>query len=1072
MPSRLQRAFCVSLARFRLRQRRLRSRLILLVLATFLPLGCFAVVMLFQFAHETRRTTERGMRDTARALALAMDRELGEASLALGMLTISRSLAAGDLAGFYQRCLEALQLLPPAAWLTLSDSTGQVLFSTRRPYGAALPKQVAVDGVQGIVATGQPEHSDLVIDALTQEPVVHMHVPVIRNGQVTAVLSLTRPAVTLGQLFTEQRLPAGWVAGVNDRQQRILARSVEATRFIGTPVTPRMAAYSSAALEGWFPNRSQEGKPIYTAFSHVPSTGWTMVLFAPAAVVDAPGRRLLWLLISGWLILSTAAVGVALWLSQRLATPIQRLVPATQALAQGVPVRFEPAGGAVQEVQEVVTALHETAALLQQRTAALQEQSTRWQITLASIGDAVIATDSQGHVTFLNPVAATLTGWTEAEALGQHITAVFPIVNEYTRQAVDNPVTRVLQEGTVVGLANHTLLLARHGREYFIDDSGAPMRDLQGQLLGVVLVFRDISARRQAEEARMHLAAIVSSSEDAIFSKTLDGLITSWNHGAERLYGYTAAEMIGQSLALLMPPDLSDELPRILAQLRDGEPINHYETQRLHRDGTRLDVALTISPMRNSAGQIIGASTIAHDITMRKQAEAELERRRQETALLAELAQRLSASLDLDTVLQRVVSGAQTLCHSERAFLALRIPGTDTFAGRYEIGAQGKAYADFQIVPGQGLGGQVLLTGHPWRTADYATDPRFSKDLLTRARAEGHLAVLAVPILIAERVEGLLYASNRTSQPFTERDEAILVHLATHAALAMQNARLYQQAQAEIAERQRAEAALAQAAAELEQRVVDRTAALQWEIAERQRLEQEAQRVQHFALLGRLAAGVSHEIRNPLGAVFLQVDVLAEELSDHAPESAALVADTLTEIRVQLGRLEDLVQDYLSLVRAAQIERTPEDLGAALCAWALEWQVLAASQGITCTCSGLEDLGVVSIHANTLRRALLNLVQNALEAMPHGGSLILRGQRQDTLLQIEVGDTGCGISSAQQARIFEPLYTTKPGGTGLGLYIVQEVVAAHGGKVAVHSREGQGSTFTITLPLEYHRETS
>jgi PAS domain S-box-containing protein len=574
-----------------------------------------------------------------------------------------------------------------------------------------------------------------------------------------------------------------------------------------------------------------------------------------------------------------------------------------------------------------------------------------------------------------------------------------------------------------------------------------------------------VAERRQAEEARTHLAAIVESSEDAILSTTLDGRITSWNQGAERLYGYTAAEIVGQPLTRLIPPDLTNDLVQMLARLQRGDRLEQYETQRVAKDGTRLAVALTLSPLRDGAGQMRGASTIARDITARKQAEAELERRRQETALLAELAQQLSASLDLDTVLQHVVTGAQTLCGSERVFLALRDPGTDTFIGRYEIGEPHMAYTGFRIVPGQGLGGQVLRTGQPGRTADYAADPRFSKEYLARARAEGHLAVLAVPILMAARVEGLLYASNPARQPFTDQDEAILVRLASHAALAMQNAHLYRQAQAELAERRTAEAALVRAAAELEQRVAERTAALHQEMAERQRLEQEAQRVQHFALLGRLAAGVSHEIRNPLGAIFLHVDLLAEELGEHAPESAALVADTLADIRTQLARLEDLVQDYLSLVRAAQIERTPQDLGAALRAWATEWQTLATAHGITCQVDGLDDVGVVAVHANTLRRALLNLVQNALDAMPQGGTLTLQGRRADATVRLDVGDTGSGIPPDQRARIFEPLYTTKAGGTGLGLYIVQEVVTAHGGQVAVQSVVGQGSTFTITLPL-------
>jgi PAS domain S-box-containing protein len=246
--------------------------------------------------------------------------------------------------------------------------------------------------------------------------------------------------------------------------------------------------------------------------------------------------------------------------------------------------------------------------------------------------------------------------------------------------------------------------------------------------------------------------------------------------------------------------------------------------------------------------------------------------------------------------------------------------------------------------------------------------------------------------------------------------------------------------------------------------VRDLTAAKQAD-ADRQRLAQEVQRTQHFALLGRLAAGVSHEIRNPLAVVFLHVDLVEEELRAQAPEAAALVAEMLTEIRTHLARLEDLVQDYLAAVRASQLERTLQDLGDAVQAWAADWEQMASPRGVTLQCDGLEALGLVAFHASTLRRALRNVVQNALDAMPDGGLLTLRGRRQGATVQLDVSDTGSGIPPELHARIFEPLQTTKPGGTGLGLYIVQEVVAAHGGHVAVQSTVGVGTTLTITLPL-------
>src|SRR4030095_5766418 len=157
--------------------------------------------------------------------------------------------------------------------------------------------------------------------------------------------------------------------------------------------------------------------------------------------------------------------------------------------------------------------------------------------------------------------------------------------------------------------------------------------------------------------------------------------------------------------------------------------------------------------------------------------------------------------------------------------------------------------------------------------------------------------------------------------------------------------------------------------------------------------QREVQRAQHRAVLGRLAAGVSHEIRNPLGALALHLDLLEEELHDCAPEGAAQVADVLTEIKTQMARLDDLVQDYLSLVRVSTLERTPQDLGSVVQAWAKEWQPLAQSQGVRLRLAGVQHLGTLALHLSTFRRALLNLVQNALDAMPQGGTLTLQGQR-------------------------------------------------------------------------------
>ena len=239
---------------------------------------------------------------------------------------------------------------------------------------------------------------------------------------------------------------------------------------------------------------------------------------------------------------------------------------------------------------------------------------------------------------------------------------------------------------------------------------------------------------------------------------------------------------------------------------------------------------------------------------------------------------------------------------------------------------------------------------------------------------------------------------------------------------------------------------------------------LQQEIAERQRLERAAQQAQHFALLGRLAAGLSHEIRNPLGAVFLHVDLLREELRDVAPASAE-ITQAFTEIQTNLARVDDLLQDYLSLVRAGAVQLAPVDLGLFVTQFAQEMTPALAAHGIMLQLEGLAQLGQVVLHPHTFRRVLLNLVDNARDAMAQGGTLTLQGRRQGATVQLDVRDTGSGIPPERYAQIFEPLHTTKPGGTGLGLYIVQEVVTAHGGQVIVQSTVGHGTTFTITLPV-------
>jgi PAS domain S-box-containing protein len=255
---------------------------------------------------------------------------------------------------------------------------------------------------------------------------------------------------------------------------------------------------------------------------------------------------------------------------------------------------------------------------------ALRDQREVLRVTLSSIGDAVITTNSSGVITFLNPIAQSLTGWGD-EAVGREIQEVFNIQNELTRQEVRNPALSAIREGIIVGLANHTLLVQKDGSEIPIDDSGAPIKDAEGNTIGAVLIFRDVTERRRAERSQALLAGIVESSLDAIVSKSLDGIIQSWNIGAERLFGYKAEEVIGKSITIIIPADRLNEETEILAKLRRGERTDHFETVRMTKTGVPIFVSLTISPIKNRSGEIIGASKIARDITERKTIEQERE---------------------------------------------------------------------------------------------------------------------------------------------------------------------------------------------------------------------------------------------------------------------------------------------------------------------------------------------------------------------------------------------------------------------------------------------------------------
>lgn len=253
----------------------------------------------------------------------------------------------------------------------------------------------------------------------------------------------------------------------------------------------------------------------------------------------------------------------------------------------------------------------------------LAEEKERLNVTLHSIGEGVIVTDTGGFIQMLNSVAENLTGWSEDEARGRPLNEVFHIVNEKTLELCDDPVEKAMKTGDVLTNAKNTILITRNGRSRIIADNGAPILNSLGNIIGVVLVFRDITNEKKAEETHITLASLVNSSDDAIIGTTLEGTITSWNKGAKEIYGYTADEIIGRHISVLAPPNRGNEFMEIIERILRGERIEHFETLRRRKNGTGINVSLTVSHLQDTVGDTIGFSAISKDITRKKQNERE-----------------------------------------------------------------------------------------------------------------------------------------------------------------------------------------------------------------------------------------------------------------------------------------------------------------------------------------------------------------------------------------------------------------------------------------------------------------
>ena len=248
-----------------------------------------------------------------------------------------------------------------------------------------------------------------------------------------------------------------------------------------------------------------------------------------------------------------------------------------------------------------------------------EQDAFRLAAIVESSDNAIISKDLNGIVTSWNRAAERIFGYKAEEIVGKSITLLIP-----PELQDDEP--RILARIQAGERIDHfqTVRMTKDGRRIDVSLTISPVKDHNGHIIGAAKIAHDITLQKKIEEAALRLAAIVESSDDAIVSKDLNGVVTSWNKGAERIFGYKAEEIVGQSITLIIPPELHDDEPRILAKIRAGERIEHFETVRVRKNGEYLNVSLTVSPVRDEQGRVVGAAKIARDVTQQKKNEAAL----------------------------------------------------------------------------------------------------------------------------------------------------------------------------------------------------------------------------------------------------------------------------------------------------------------------------------------------------------------------------------------------------------------------------------------------------------------
>jgi PAS domain S-box-containing protein len=519
-------------------------------------------------------------------------------------------------------------------------------------------------------------------------------------------------------------------------------------------------------------------------------------------------------------------------------------------------------------------------------------------------------------------------------------------------------------------------------------------------------------------DAQQWLAAIVESSDDAIVGKSLDGIITSWNKGAERIFGYTAAEAIGRPISILAWPGNEEDMAQLLTRIRNREHVDHYETLRRHRSGRRVLVSLTLSPILDAQGRIVGVSKIARDITAVRHSEQAL---RENASLLEQARGEVIAQRRFHDLIENAPDAILQVDPAGRVLLANRTAETLFGYTRDELLGQS---IDI-LVP------DSVRAGHAQHRAAYLHSPA------VRPMGTGL-------DLRARRKDGIEIPVEISLSPNTAADASVTAVIR------------------DISQRRHAE-----------EEVRALQASYLAELEDRHRDADRANR-----LKSEFLASMSHELRTPLHTIIGFSELLAEESEGLLNEKQRRF---LTHIRRDSEHLLELINEVLDLskIEAGNLSLRPEPvlLAASIADAVSSIQPRAALKSIA-----LEDRatfpGAVLADPTRLKEVLYNLLSNAVKFTPEAGRVWIETAPYDDhagesprSVCITVADNGIGISPEEQVNVFEKFYQVGHAtsgvreGTGLGLAICKRLVEMQGGRIWLESAPGRGSRFHFTLPI-------